>query len=84
MSRGGLSAPKQDPAELDNVDQLIYDTCGRRRLQVSAWLQPADAAAPLLDGRKGLTSCSYAIGQAFKQACVLRCGANCAAAVLQY
>ena len=54
----GLSSQKRHPAELDNVDQLIYDMCGRRRLQVSAWLRPADATAPLLNGRKALASCS--------------------------
>ena len=54
----GLSSQKRHPAELDNVDQLIYDMCGRRRLQVSAWLRPADAAALLLDGRKVLAYCT--------------------------
>ena len=54
----GLSSQKRHPAELDNVDQLIYDMCGRRRLQVSAWLRPADAAALLLDGQKVLAYCT--------------------------
>ena len=54
----GLSSPKGHPRRLDNVDQLIYDMCGRRRLQVSAWLRPADAAALLLDGQKVLAYCT--------------------------
>ena len=54
----GLSSQKRHPAELDNVHQLIYEMCGRRRLQVPAWLRPADAAALLLDGRKVLAHCT--------------------------
>ena len=56
----GLSSQKRHPAELDNVDQLIYDMCGR--LQVSAWLRPADAAALLLDGQKLLAAPTYTVG----------------------
>ena len=55
---GSVFSQKRHPAELDNVDQLIYDMCGRRRLQVSAWLRPADAAALLLDGQKVLAYCT--------------------------
>ena len=69
----GLSSQKRHPAELDNVDQLIYDMCGR--LQVSAWLRPADAAALLLDGQKLLAAPTYTVG------CALRCGEGIRASV---
>ena len=81
----GLSSQKRHPAELDNVDQLIYDMCGRRRLQVSAWLRPADAAALLLDGQKVLAYCTprtpsaahYAVAKGSARVCFRSEGSAC-------